>query len=117
MINNHVIPVSQLPYLVKISNVTGLRVLQDIIIIVDNGGTRQSIYCNMEGPELCGSKGGWTRLAYLDMSDDTQSCPPGFHLYNETDEVRACGRNGTNPSWYQFSSHLMVSVILRYVVE
>ena len=52
----------------------------------------------MEGSELCGSRGGWTKLAYLDMSDDTQSCPPGFHLYNETDEVRACGRNGTNPS-------------------
>ena len=65
---------------------------------MDNGGTRQSIYCNMEGSELCGSRGGWTKLAYLDMSDDTQSCPPGFHLYNETDEVRACGRNGTNPS-------------------
>ena len=49
----------------------------------------------MEGPELCGSRGGWTKLAYLNMSDDTQDCPPGFRLYNETDEVRACGRNGT----------------------
>ena len=62
---------------------------------MDNGGTRQSIYCDMEGQELCGSRGGWTRLAYLDMSDDTQNCPSGFHLYNETNEVRACGRNGT----------------------
>ena len=62
---------------------------------MDNGGTRQSIYCDMEGQELCGSRGAWTRLAYLNMSDDTQNCPPGFHLYNETDEVRACGRNGT----------------------
>ena len=52
----------------------------------------------MEEQELCGSRGRWTRLAYLDMSDDAQDCPPGFHLYNETDEVRACGRNGTNPS-------------------
>ena len=62
---------------------------------MDNGGTRQSIYCDMEGQELCGSRGGWTRLAYLDMSDDAQNCPPAFHLYNETDEVRACGRNET----------------------
>ena len=50
----------------------------------------------MEEQELCGSRGGWTRLAYLDMSDDTQDCPPGFRLYNETDEVRACGRPVTN---------------------
>ena len=57
---------------------------------MDNGGTRQSIYCDIE-QELCGSRG-WTRLAYLNMSDDTQNCPPGFQLYNETDEVRACGR-------------------------
>ena len=63
---------------------------------MDNGGTRQSIYCDMEGPELCGSRGGWTRLAYLNMSDDTQDCPPGFRLYNETNEVRACGRPVTN---------------------
>ena len=47
------------------------------------------IYCNME--ELCGIEGGWTRLAYLDMSDSTMSCPSGFRLY-ETGGVRACGR-------------------------
>ena len=35
-----------------------------------------TIYCNME--ELCGSGGGWTRLAYLDMSDATENCPSGF---------------------------------------
>ena len=44
--------------------------------------------------ELCGSRGNWTRLAYLDMSDDTQSCPSGFRLY-QSGGVRACGRSGT----------------------
>ena len=58
---------------------------------MDNGGTRQSIYCDMEGQELCGSRGGWTRLAYLNMSDDTQNCPSGFRLY-QSGGVRACGR-------------------------
>ena len=49
----------------------------------------QYVYCNME--ELCGSGGGWTRLAYLDMSDATENCPSGFKLY-QSGGVRACGR-------------------------
>ncbi|XP_019850551.1 PREDICTED: uncharacterized protein LOC109581152 [Amphimedon queenslandica] len=49
----------------------------------------QYIYCNME--ELCGSGGGWTRLAYLNMTDSTENCPSGFRLY-QSGGVRACGR-------------------------
>ena len=49
----------------------------------------RNIYCNMDG--LCGSGGGWTRLAYLDMTDSTQNCPSGFRLY-QSGGVRACGR-------------------------
>ncbi|XP_019851042.1 PREDICTED: uncharacterized protein LOC109581405 isoform X2 [Amphimedon queenslandica] len=52
-------------------------------------GEIRNVYCNME--ELCGSGGGWTRLAYLDMTDSTQNCPPGFRLY-QSGGVRACGR-------------------------
>ena len=47
------------------------------------------VYCNMK--ELCGSGGGWTRLAYLDMTDSTENCPSGFKLY-QSGGVRACGR-------------------------
>ena len=47
------------------------------------------VYCHME--TLCGSDGGWTRLAHLDMTDPTESCPDGWRLY-EVDGVRACGR-------------------------
>ena len=55
-----------------------------------------SAYCNMG--TLCGSSGGgWTRLAYLDMSDSTQSCPSGFRLY-QSGSVRACGRPGSSAS-------------------
>ena len=50
----------------------------------------QNTYCNMD--ELCGSGGGWTRLAYLDMSDATESCPSGFNTYN-SGGVIACGRH------------------------
>ena len=60
-----------------------------------NGSTAfmYTAYCNME--ELCGSGGGWTRLAYLDMSDSTVNCPPGFRLY-QSGGVRACGRPVTS---------------------
>ena len=54
-----------------------------------NGTT---IYCNMD--TLCGSGGGWTRLAYLNMSDNAQNCPSGFRQY-ESGGVRACGRPNT----------------------
>ena len=47
------------------------------------------VYCHME--KLCGSNEGWTRVAYLDMSNPSQSCPSGFRLY-ESGGVRACGR-------------------------
>uniref|UniRef100_A0A1X7UD56 Fibrinogen C-terminal domain-containing protein n=1 Tax=Amphimedon queenslandica TaxID=400682 RepID=A0A1X7UD56_AMPQE len=53
----------------------------------------QNTYCNME--ELCGSGGGWTRLAYLDMTDATQNCPSGFRLY-QSGGVRACGRTNSS---------------------
>ena len=49
-------------------------------------------YCNMG--TLCGSGGGWTRLAYLDMSDATQNCPSGFRLY-QSGGVRACGNTNS----------------------
>ena len=62
-------------------------------------------YCNME--ELCGSGGGWTRLAYLDMSDSTVNCPSGFRLY-QSGGVRACGRatsSGGSCTSVQFPSN------------
>ena len=62
------------------------------ILVALNGGTYET-YCNMG--ILCGSGGGWTRLAYLDMSDATQNCPSGFRLY-QSGGVRACGRPVTN---------------------
>uniref|UniRef100_A0A1X7UBV3 Fibrinogen C-terminal domain-containing protein n=1 Tax=Amphimedon queenslandica TaxID=400682 RepID=A0A1X7UBV3_AMPQE len=63
------------------------------ILASANGSTTYIAYCNMG--LLCGSGGGWTRLAYLDMSDDTQNCPSGFRLY-QSGGVRACGRPVTN---------------------
>jgi hypothetical protein len=41
----------------------------------------------------CGP-GQWYRVAYLDMSDPTQQCPPSLRLYSASG-VRACGRPST----------------------
>ena len=56
------------------------------------------VYCHME--ELCSSGGGWTRIAYLDMSDSTEVCPPGFKLY-QSGGLRACGRQSSNSAGCQ----------------
>uniref|UniRef100_A0A1X7T4X3 Fibrinogen C-terminal domain-containing protein n=1 Tax=Amphimedon queenslandica TaxID=400682 RepID=A0A1X7T4X3_AMPQE len=58
-------------------------------LVTANGTSSYSAYCNMG--TLCGSGGGWTRLAYLDMSDSTVNCPSGFRLH-QSGGVRACGR-------------------------
>ena len=52
-------------------------------------GQAHTVYCNME--ELCGSGDGWTRVAYLNMTDSQQQCPSTLQLYQENG-VRACGR-------------------------
>ena len=59
------------------------------LYLLANISVTYTAYCNMG--RLCGSGGGWTRLAYLDMSDATQNCPSGFRLY-QSGGVRACGR-------------------------
>ena len=84
---------------------------KDIKTVLPNSPTgyyhvnSRNIYCNMG--ELCGTGGGWTRLAYLDMSDSTVNCPTGFRLY-QSGGVRACGRpisSGGSCSSVQYPSN------------
>ena len=65
--------------------------------ITKHDGTTQRVYCDIERSHLygveessCGSTG-WTKVAYLNMSDPLQQCPTEFRLYNENG-MRACGR-------------------------
>ena len=39
----------------------------------------------------CGGDGGWTRVAYLNMSDPNQQCPSNWNI--TTSPVRGCGRS------------------------
>ena len=59
--------------------------------IATSNGDTTTVYCHME--KLCKSNGPWTRIAYLNMSDPTHQCPPGFRPYTDShNNVRACGR-------------------------
>ena len=61
-----------------------------VYLLGGSDGVSYSTYCNME--ELCGLGGGWTRLAYLDMTDASQNCPSEFLLYTASGR-RTCGKN------------------------
>ena len=64
-------------------------------------GTTQRVYCDMEKLP-CGSIG-WTRVAYLNMSDPSQQCPTELSLYNEGG-VRACGKQYSGCDSITFST-------------
>ena len=64
-----------------------------VYLMNSSNGTTYYTYCNIG--VLCNKEGGWTRLAYLDMTDSTVNCPSGFRPY-QSGGVRACGRPVTN---------------------
>ena len=67
----------------------------------------------------CGD-GLWYRVAYLNMTDPSQQCPPAWREYN-TSGVRACGRpvsnviNGTCPSMF-YSTNRQYSRVCGRVI-
>ena len=64
-------------------------------IILTNGSI-VTVYCDMEGIN-CDEEGGWTRVAYLNMTEPGTTCPSGLTQtgYNNLDH-NVCGRS--NPS-------------------
>ena len=58
--------------------------------------------------DLCNADGGWTRIAYLNMSDPHEQCPSGFKLYNQNG-IRACGRVALRNNIVKFSSKIKYS--------
>ena len=68
---------------------------------IASSGIAILVYCDMARECSCSSAsvGGWSRVAYLNMSDPTHQCPPAWREFIEP--VRACGRTNetvTNPS-------------------
>ena len=60
-------------------------------IRVPNGSLVQ-FYCDMEGTN-CGGEGGWTRVAYVNMSQTGATCPQGL-TQTTLSGLTLCGRNG-----------------------
>ena len=60
--------------------------------ITSSNGTAIQIYCDMDRECTCNnnSVGGWSRVAYLNMTDPTHQCPPEWREI--TEPVRTCGR-------------------------
>ena len=61
--------------------------------IRSSNGTAVQVYCDMDRVCGCNSTGGWTRVAYLNMTDPSQQCPSAWTLQTRTSEPRRlCGR-------------------------
>ena len=54
-----------------------------------NGSSAVEVYCDMNR-HCCNSSGGWTRVAYLNMTDPTQQCPDGWR--ERRNPIRTCRR-------------------------
>ena len=67
--------------------------------------------------ELCGTGGGWTRLAYLDISDFTVNCPLDLDYINQEELELVVDQSVVVVTVHLFNIHLVVSVTLKYVVE
>ena len=50
------------------------------------------VYCDMEGTN-CGGEGGWTRVAYINMTQPGATCPQGLKQTNYNNKS-FCGNNG-----------------------
>ena len=53
-----------------------------------NGNSAVQVYCDMNR-HCCNSTGGWTRVAYLNMTDPTQQCPDEWREVNQ-DLQKSC---------------------------
>ena len=66
------------------------NIMQDIRLLVKNS-VLPSLNHTGNGHGSCGCGGpGWRRVAYLNMSDPTQTCPPAWELF--TSPRRSCSR-------------------------
>ena len=56
--------------------------------IRSSSGTAVQVYCDMDRVCGCNSTGGWTRVAYLNMTDASQQCPSTLTLQTHGSEPR-----------------------------
>ena len=59
--------------------------------IQSGSGSQVEVYCDMEGTN-CGGEGGWTRVAYLNVTGTSSQCPTNFSIMTENGQ-RFCIRD------------------------
>ena len=71
-----------------------------------SNGSQVEMYCDMEGSH-CDGEGGWTRVAFINMSVPGSSCPPGLVQFDDIFNtslcwinIKKCGCNSTFFSTY-----------------
>ena len=75
---------------------------------ITTNGTLSLVYCDMEG-NTCGGAGGWTRVAFINMSNPSEECPSALrrHVYPNVNHS-VCGRpkpSGAGCNSMSFSSY------------
>ena len=60
------------------------------------------VYCDMDGVN-CGGEGGWTRVAYVNMTQADATCPQGLTQRTESG-LTLCGRNSSGCDATMFST-------------
>ena len=84
----------------------------DILSVLDSfSSSIQSQITNMLTQPACGP-GLWWSVAYLNMTDPSQQCPPAWREYN-TSGVRACGR----PDNFHIRLHIQTCVQIMYFIR
>ena len=71
-----------------------------------SNGTAVQVYCDMDRVCGCNTTGGWTRVAYLNMSDPSEQCPGEWIPRTYSSEPRRlCGREGRSCYSAMYSTH------------
>ena len=61
--------------------------------IETSNGTVVTVYCDMEGTN-CNGQGGWTRIAFVNMSEPGATCPTGLTQITQSN-LTLCSRDDT----------------------
>ena len=88
-------------------DISGDRPSGEYWIQPDSASSPIQVYCDtMQRNCSCNTTGGWARVANIDMTDPSQSCPSGFDLVTRTTPpLRTCGRPGAGCVSTSFPVH------------
>ena len=77
-----------------------------------SNGSQVEVYCDMEGSH-CDEEGGWTKVAFVNMSEPGSSCPPGLVQYDNIINTSLCWIENRTDSW-SYNSTFFSTYNLKY---